>query len=77
MRDKFVPELICEELRDIAETYEKTSPKYLSLELSSKALLFIHATGQGNQFALYLKEISENLGEAEVNFLSAIGLPTR
>jgi hypothetical protein len=61
-------------LEIIANNYPKDSIEYQSMELSTKALLFIYNEGHINQFTNYLQTLNKTLTHEQKDLLHKNGI---
>jgi hypothetical protein len=72
--NNFDPEYLLSVLQRIASGYEPTSEEHLSIEVVAKAILFLHASGQGAEFQVYIEAFGLDLTSEQKRFLASIGL---
>jgi len=74
MKESFTPAPTLDLLEKMATSYPAASPEFRAIELAAKALLFIHASRQGRQFAEYIQGMNDPLTPEQKDFLRSIGL---
>lgn len=74
MSAAFDPETFLGILERIAGGYDPSSEEHASIVRAAKAILFIHATSQGDAFQAFIESSAEDLTDQQKKVLAAMGL---